>query len=100
MEHNEIYTKLMICDLGSKLTFAGSRSKPMKHLNGSKNEIAGKKRLDTIQNHRSNKNIITNICKGLDAIRKLRSNKRIQSPKISWQLEAFKFRSKNKVAGK
>ena len=44
MEHNEIYTKLMICDLGSKLTFAGSRSKPMKHLNGSKNEIAGKKK--------------------------------------------------------
>ena len=44
MEHNEIYTKLIICDLGSKLTFAGSRSKPMKHLNGSKNEIAGKKK--------------------------------------------------------
>ena len=43
MEHNEIYTKLIICDLGSKLTFARSRSKPMKHLNGSKNEIAGVK---------------------------------------------------------
>ena len=43
MEHNEIYTKLMICYLGLKLTFAGSRSKPMKHLNGSKNEIARKK---------------------------------------------------------